>query len=276
MSLVQVFGDGTNEISITQQNRKSILKSACPQRNLSDPLKKIDLFHAKRLFVEKNHKLIYCEVPKVGCSNWKRIIFLLKTNISVRANYIDHEAIHSTKFIKRLSDFPPEQQQMMLQKYTKVMFTRDPLQRIVSAYRDKFLHSGGYYGDHIANRIKSMFRKKEDQSKDNISFEEFVRYLIQKNPKNMDIHWMPMHQLCDPCNINYDILGKFATLKTDSDYVLKVIGAPASIRYPDIKQYNESRTDEKISKYYLSKLPLPMLERLAQIYKLDYILFDYL
>ncbi|XP_053330319.1 carbohydrate sulfotransferase 9-like [Spea bombifrons] len=269
---LHVFPDA-DPILKDQRSRQRILETSCRQRNLTNPSKRITSFLSNRLFVEPRHKFIFCEVPKVGCSNWKRVMFLLTTNLSTKAEHIQHDAIHQTRLLKRLSNFPPEQQQMMLRNYTKVMFTRDPLQRIVSAYRDKFLHSAGYYAT-IANTIKSRFRESVN-SEDAVTFQEFARYVLGENPRRMDIHWMPMHYLCDPCNVNYTILGKFETLKRDADYVLKTIGAPSDISYPTIKRYNESRTDASVSGEYFASLPPGLLERLFRLYKLDFELFDY-
>ncbi|XP_063804734.1 carbohydrate sulfotransferase 8-like [Pseudophryne corroboree] len=264
-----------NEILNAQNHRKHILKTECAQHNLSKPLYKIKAAVAKQLYVEEHHKLIYCEVPKVGCSNWKRILFLLNINLNVDAEYIDHEAVHENALFKRLIDYPPDQQSILLETYTKVLFTRDPLQRLVSAYRDKFLHYGGYYyGTQIANVIKSQYRKN-NKSSESVSFQEFVNFIIDRNAEKLDTHWRPMHYLCDPCNVNYSILGKFETLKVDSDYVLKVVGAPPFLKYPDIKKYNESRTDSKISAKYFAQLPGSLLQKLLKIYKLDFTLFGY-
>nr|DBA14280.1 TPA: hypothetical protein GDO54_005274 [Pyxicephalus adspersus] len=260
---------------ITQSNRKISLKSVCLQSNLTNPSETINPSVAKQLFVEESHKLIYCEVPKVGCSNWKRILFLLKLNLSINAEYIEHEAVHDENFFKKLSDYPPDQQRVILDTYTKVMFTRDPLQRIVSAYRDKFLHyTGVYYGTKIANIIKLKFRGHTN-STEPVSFQEFVHFIVEQKPEGLDKHWRPMHYLCDPCNIDYNVIGRFETLKQDSDYVLQMIGAPSNLKYPEIKKYNESRTDLKISATFFSQLPLHLLQQLLELYKLDLILFGY-
>ncbi|TFJ95386.1 aldo/keto reductase diketogulonate reductase [Platysternon megacephalum] len=42
------------------------------------------------------------------------------------------------------------------------MFTRDPLERLVSAYRDKLLHSEPYYSITVANEMKAMCRKNKN------------------------------------------------------------------------------------------------------------------
>ncbi|CAJ0965812.1 unnamed protein product [Ranitomeya imitator] len=214
------------------------------QHNLKNPSWKIDPLVANQLMVEETHKFLYCEVPKAGCSNWKRIIFLLKMNITLKAEYLEHDAIHSRNVLKRLSDYPEEQQKKMLETYIKVLFTRDPFQRLVSAYRDKLLHGMGYQGIQVPLKIKAMYRKNKN-STENVSFNEFVQYLLTLTPKQMDVHWRPMHYLCDPCNINYDFLGKLETVKKDSDYILKALGAPSALKFPEIKQFNESKTDTK-------------------------------
>uniref|UniRef100_A0A8B9NG03 Carbohydrate sulfotransferase n=1 Tax=Accipiter nisus TaxID=211598 RepID=A0A8B9NG03_9AVES len=106
---------------------------------------KLDSHVANQLFVEHKHKFIYCEVPKVGCSNWKRTIFLLQADLNAEASEIEHDHIHQTSLIKKLGTYPPAIQKEFLNNYTKVMFTRHPLERLVSAYRDKLLHSEPFY-----------------------------------------------------------------------------------------------------------------------------------
>ncbi|OCT68638.1 hypothetical protein XELAEV_18039924mg [Xenopus laevis] len=279
----KVPSSGHDEFLVSQMNRKELLKSVCQQGKLRKPFGRINQFVANRLFVEQKDKFLICEVPKVECTNWKRIILLLKLNLSTDEVHFEHEAVHETSVLKRLSDFPAAQQRMMLDNYTKVMFTRHPFQRIVSAFREKFLHRERYYTN-IANIIKSQVRMVNFSG--NVTFKEFVNYTVQQTPTNLDIHWMPMHLLCDPCNINYNVLGKFETLKRDSDQVLKLIGAPSYLKYPELKHYNEARTDTNrpglaicldtnIVDKYFSTLPLKLVERLTKLYKYDFGLFGY-
>ncbi|MEE6492855.1 hypothetical protein FKM82_016652 [Ascaphus truei] len=267
-----------NNGSVTQNHRKDILKSVCLQNNLtnSSSLYRIDPFVARQLFVVHSHKFIYCEVPKVGCSNWKRIILLLNMTPGViTANDLQHEDIHTTPLLTKLNAYSPEEQKQLLNNYTKVMFTRDPLQRLVSAYRDKFLHAEPYYSTTFADMIKAKVGKKLN-STGNVTFEEFVRYIIQENPRYRDTHWKPMFHLCDPCNIQYDIVGKFETMKQDADYVLKTVGAPKNLTFPSIKHYsNESRTNGNISSEYFRNLPTKLLGHLMDIYRLDFSMFAY-
>ncbi|KFQ31423.1 Carbohydrate sulfotransferase 9, partial [Merops nubicus] len=258
-----------------QTDRKSTLASVCLKNNLLKLRSRLDSYVASQLFVEHKHKFIYCEVPKVGCSNWKRIIFLLQADVKAEASEIEHDHIHQTSLIKKLVSYPPAIQKEFLTNYTKVMFTRHPLERLVSAYRDKLLHSEPFYSITVANDIKAMFRKNKNSS-EKVSFQEFVNFITAKPPSSLDIHWKPMFLLCDPCNIHYDVLGKYETLGLDSKHVLKVIGAPESLQYPSLKRYgSEKRTNGDITMEYLRQLNSEQIEKIKKLYLMDFLLFNY-
>ncbi|NXJ65721.1 CHST9 sulfotransferase, partial [Rostratula benghalensis] len=258
-----------------QNDRKSTLASLCLKNNLLKLSRQLDSDVASQLFVEHKHKFIYCEVPKVGCSNWKRTIFLLQSDLRAEASEIEHDLIHQTSVIKRLVTYPPDIKQDFLNNYTKVMFTRHPLERLVSAYRDKLLHSEPFYSVTVANEIRAMFRKNKNSS-EKVSFQEFVNFITAKPPNTLDIHWKPMFLLCDPCNIHYDILGKYETLGLDSEHVLRVIGAPESLHYPNLKRYSsEKRTNGDITLEYLRQLNSEQMEKIKKLYHMDFVLFNY-
>ncbi|NXB10631.1 CHST8 sulfotransferase, partial [Cnemophilus loriae] len=258
-----------------QNSRKNTLASVCLKNNLNKPRSNSDSRAAGQLLVEHKHKFIYCELPKVGCSNWKRILFLLQSDLNAEASEIEHDHIHSTSVIKRLVTYPPALRKEFLSNYTKVMFTRHPLERLVSAYRDKLLHSEPHYSITVANEIRAMFRKNKS-SPEKVSFQEFVSFIIAKPPHTLDSHWKPMFLLCDPCNIHYDIVGKYETLALDSEHVLKVIGAPESLQYPSLKRYSsEKRTDSDITLEYLRQLTSEQIEKIKKLYEMDFFLFNY-
>ncbi|OCT68633.1 hypothetical protein XELAEV_18039919mg [Xenopus laevis] len=243
----------SEQIVSTQNQRRENVRVICRQNNLTSYSRRIRHSVAKQLYVVHSHKFIYCEVPKVGCSNWKRIILLLNSSLTLTANELAHHVVHTSPNLKKLSLYPPAEQVELLNNHTTVMFTGHSLdlERLVSAYRDKFLHDDGkYYSSMFANEIKKAVRKNAD-STERISFKEFVNFIVLKNPKQKDVHWRPMLELCDPCNIHYDIIGKFETIKQDAAYVLRSIRAPKDLKYPDIKHYaNETRTNDIITLQY--------------------------
>ncbi|XP_075049524.1 carbohydrate sulfotransferase 9-like isoform X4 [Mixophyes fleayi] len=262
--------------SVTYEHRRAIVELYCEKNNLINSSVSLDQRVAAQLYVEHSHKFIYCEVPKVGCSNWKRIILLLNDSLGRSLTELKHYAVHTSSLLIKLRSYPPSIQTQLLANYTKVMFTRDPLERVVSAYRDKFLHEDDiYYSRNIANRIKRTVRKNEN-STENITFEEFVRYIVQEDRRYRDTHWRPMYHLCDPCNIHYDIIGKFETIKQDADFVLKTIGAPKDLSYPNMKHHsNDTRTNDQISKHYLESLSSSLFGQLVNVYSVDFSMFEY-
>ncbi|XP_039179862.1 carbohydrate sulfotransferase 9-like [Crotalus tigris] len=257
----------------TQNDRKTNLDSICLSKNLKKLKRKLDVHVARQLFVDEKYKFIYCEVPKVGCSNWKKIVLLLRLNLSRDVFEVSQEEIHKTNLLKRLSSYPSKQQAEFLNSFTKVMFTRHPLERLVSAYRDKLLHDEPYYSITVANKIKALFRTDKNLTGP-VTFQEFVNYVITSNDKHLDIHWKPMFQLCDPCNIHYDILGKYETLQEDVNHTLSRLRVPEIVRYPDSKFYAQ-RTNKNFTTQYLKKLDWNQIQKLMKLYQIDFSLFNY-
>ena len=66
------------------------------------------------------------------------------------------------KYLKHLGQFEPKQREMIMRDYFKFMFVRDPLDRLLSAYKDRFLlnHSYEYFKE--GREIFKAFRSKEE------------------------------------------------------------------------------------------------------------------
>ncbi|XP_078518136.1 carbohydrate sulfotransferase 9-like [Lissotriton helveticus] len=262
---------------VIQLHRKNILNSMCARYNISNSTRFLNRSLASQLYVEHNHKLIYCEVPKTGCSNWKRILYLLQINVTKEPGEIAHEFVHNTSTLLRLVDYPPHQQMAMLNNYTKVMVSRHPLERLTSAYKNKFLHKekSEFYSKLVAGKIKKMFRNSTNSS-GVVTFQEFVGYVLKENPKFRDTHWNAASHICSPCSIHYDILGKFETIKDDAEHVLRLIGAPMHLHFPNIKQHpNEIETNKRMIKQYFQNLSSEYFQPLQDFYHLDFTLFNY-
>jgi hypothetical protein len=138
-----------------------------------------------------------------------------------------------------------------LDSYTKAIFVRHPLERLLSAFRSKFqtlTPKTEYYRAHYGNMIARRYRgsqamisldghartvaSRRSQSKppvDDITFPEFVRFVAgQRGPGALDRHWKPMSDLCRPSDIQYDFVGRYERLEEDADRLLRRIGANVS------------------------------------------------
>ena len=89
-----------------------------------------------RFFVNDQRKYIYCPIPKAACSSWK--LTLLRLTGKDISNVISvHYAKQTDKILKRAEHYNATELESRLKNYYKFMFVREPLERLVSAYRDK-------------------------------------------------------------------------------------------------------------------------------------------
>jgi Sulfotransferase family len=82
-----------------------------------------------------------------------------------------------------LYSFSPVDIQNRLQTYFKFMFVRDPLDRLLSAYYDKFVRiNGTYFTERYGRRIITKYRRNATEESlafgHDVRLDEFVKYLI--------------------------------------------------------------------------------------------------
>uniref|UniRef100_A0A1A8GQT7 Carbohydrate sulfotransferase n=1 Tax=Nothobranchius korthausae TaxID=1143690 RepID=A0A1A8GQT7_9TELE len=262
------------------ETRKHLMKEMCAKYKGSIS-KTITPDHVKQIFVEDRNKLLYCSVPKSGCSNWKRTLMVLSGQAS-NAENIHHDMVHYGGHIKTLNMFNQKEIMHRLETYTKFMFVREPLERIVSAYRDKFENPNEYYhnlfGKPIISKYRVMPSEEALKTGNGVTFEEFIRYLLDVHrPVGMDIHWEQANQLCHPCLIHYDLIGKFENMEEESNFLLRTIGAPPSLMLPSFKDRNpkDARTSKQITEKYFSQVTMMERQRMYDFYYMDYLMFNY-
>ncbi|XP_072236255.1 carbohydrate sulfotransferase 8-like [Leuresthes tenuis] len=268
------------ELSSILQARQQLMKEICAKYK-SSISKTITRNHVKHLFVEDKYKLLYCQVPKAGCSNWKRTLIVLAGQAS-NAQSIKHDTVHYGGYLKTLDSFDRKQIMHRLETYKKILFVREPLERVVSAYRDKFENPNDYYHSLFGKPIISKYRVnpsgKALKTGSGVTFKEFVQYLLDVHrPIGMDIHWEQVNQLCHPCLIDYDFIGKFENMEEESNFLLRLIGAPSSLRLPSFKDRNPSdkRTSMEITEKYFSQVSMLERQRVYDFYYMDYLMFNY-
>ncbi|XP_038248047.1 carbohydrate sulfotransferase 9 isoform X1 [Dermochelys coriacea] len=273
--------DRWKNIDEAQEKRRYFLYDFCKKYSSENRLRTHLVRMVSRIYVEDRHKILYCEVPKAGCSNWKRVLMVLN-GLASSAYSISHDAVHYGKHLKKLDSYDLKGIQTRLNTYTKTIFVRDPMERLVSAFRDKFEHPNSYYhpvfGKAIIKKYRLNAREEALKTGSGVKFEEFVRYLLDsQRPVGMDIHWEQISKLCHPCLINYDFIGKFETLEEDANYFLQLIGAPADLKFPNFKDRHSSdeRTNMEVVRQYLKELSGSERQLTYDFYYLDYLMFNY-
>ncbi|KAJ8260047.1 hypothetical protein GJAV_G00176460 [Gymnothorax javanicus] len=264
----------------THQGRRQILEDACHaytrKRRVLIPE---DLKH---LIVDDQHRLLYCYVPKVACTNWKRVLMVLTGDGRYRDPLkIPANEAHVAGNLRTLSEYSTAEINHRLRTYLKFIFVREPFERLVSAYRNKFTRSYNTafhkrYGTKIIRRHRPNPRPEALDRGDDVSFEEFVYYLVDPHTQReepFNEHWERVHSLCHPCLIHYDVVGKYETLEQDSHYVLQLAGAEAEVRFPTSGKSTRT-TGDMAAQFFRSISPFYQ-KKLYNLYKMDFLLFNY-
>ncbi|MEJ1286660.1 carbohydrate (N-acetylgalactosamine 4-0) sulfotransferase 8 [Cricetulus griseus] len=270
----------------SQQERKRVMREACAKYRASSSggsssRKAVTARHVSRVFVEDRHRVLYCEVPKAGCSNWKRVLMVLAGLASSTAD-IQHNTVHYGSALKRLDTFDRQGIAHRLSTYTKMLFVREPFERLVSAFRDKFEHPNSYYhpvfGKAILARYRANASREALRTGSGVRFPEFIQYLLDVHrPVGMDIHWDHVSRLCSPCLIDYDFVGKFESMEDDANFFLHLIRAPGNLTFPRFKDRHsqEARTTSRITRDYFAQLSSLQRQRTYDFYYMDYLMFNY-
>ncbi|KAK2152302.1 hypothetical protein LSH36_332g01009 [Paralvinella palmiformis] len=266
--------------------RKKHLKLSCEQLGLGDTTLNNDTvghLDVSRIYVDDKYKLLYCEVPKVACTNWKRILLILtgKMNTTdptqLRSSLV--HTIYQSKYLRTLNTYRPEEILFRIRQYYKFMFVREPLERIVSAYRNKFLTSYNQpfrlrYGRQIIRRYRENATKHSLQYGDDVRFNEFVQYLLDlKANEVFDIHWRHFYKLCHPCQLRYNFIGKHETLTEDVKFIFEELRIKQLFTFPEPPNKSQPTTD--LTKSILANLSFKQLHDLWRLYSIDATLFGY-
>ncbi|KAK4314056.1 hypothetical protein Pmani_014646 [Petrolisthes manimaculis] len=168
----------------------------------------------------------------------------------------------------------------LLRSYRKVMLARRPDHRLVSTFRDKLEHRTGQervdFHAYLSWKIKEKFGHVSAQ----LTFQDFVSYIVQQGEQEevlLDPHWRSLYQMCNPCVIKYDFIGKFECLVEDISYAFKMMKEDDDEEIDDDFPFSSRApaTTQSLAHTYLSQLtPHQRLDILSK-YLLDYLIFDY-
>ena len=246
----------------TQTARKRHLEEYCLTHSFNKDPKDAEL---QFIIVDDEHKLIYCSIPKVASTTWKRVLADLR---GLKQGVF----VHRPKLWRRLREYNEEERSFRLKNYFKFIFVREPFHRFLSAFKDKFIGKNRVLSKNIRRTIVKRYRPNDfdPNGENNVSFSEFAQFYsrahINRNP-----HWRQYEDLCHPCVVNYDFIGHLETMQKDASLLLKMAGIDDRVTFPPIHNAT-SRSD--VLRYY-SKVPSEYIARLGEIYRHDFEMFGY-
>lgn len=254
-----------NIMASRQQERKRQVSDYCKTAKIS-ALQPRTLNH---FIVDNKHRIVYCYIPKVACTTWKKIMAHLVG--------LQSKSVHQQRF-NLLSSHSKAKAHLILQSYYKFLFVREPFERLLSAYKDKFTRKTNVwkkYEKKVKRSVRLRVGANATTIADNgeITFQEFITYLIDVNSKGSRVneHWRHYDSLCHPCNINFDFIGHYGTLEDDAPFVLHEAGVDQFVSFPPV---HFTSTKDDLERYY-SKVPREDIIRLQRIYRRDFEMFGY-
>ena len=238
-----------------------------------------------------------CSIGKVGSRNLLKYLIQLG-NESLTDEFLEETKIYpllnsmSAKCSKRpspllgdailyrLSTYSQVEIDTRMKQYKKVMFTRNPLDRFLSAWKDRFIDGDFPNYRKLGGTIIKNFRlnpTRREISQGKITLHEFFQYIdsLTTLSRIWDRHWRPMHETCYPCAIDYDFIGSIEQVDDDTWEMGKLLTGRKDL--PKILTMREPIPIEKDMRYIeLKKIPRQLVERVMKYhYQRDYDLFGY-
>ena len=176
----------------------------------------------KHIFLDHKYKILFCTIPKVSGTSWKKKLLAMNSiqtyiNLENRKD-LKHRHINEALNKHNVDTLKSDQDLKNFLNYTKIMFVREPVERLISAFHDKFnpnQHSDHYFkkvGREISVNYYGNGTDRSGVNHRNVTFEQFVKYIVDLHKRNetykYDEHWASYNDLCLPCTIDYDIIGE--------------------------------------------------------------------
>ena len=199
-------------------------------------------------------------------------------------------------------------------KYFKrrLINTRHPFSRLWSAYNSKFTKYSElknktsktfkdfnhYYKFINENYETGKAEKTQDLKRHYVTFKNFLNFIIDYDQYNilgpMNIHWVPIHRYCNPCQIDYtDILRTELLAKESREFFLNIgidVSVPSKSEVKEVSQIAKREAEKtgtdpedpeltNIASFEViaafKNITKEMKYKLYEIYKYDFLLFGY-
>ena len=170
---------------------------------------------------------------------------------------------------------------------TKFLNVRHPFSRLISAFRNKIsgetprITQDRSFTDvalHIVHKYRKGARAKDfNVTTLRVTWDEWIQYLTDPDElSRFDPHWREMYKLSLPCLVNYDLIAKLETVESDMEFLLDFLGLK-HFHFPTFRPPYHRDGEDKVDliQLYFGNMSTRHLQRLYDVYKLDFELFGY-
>ncbi|KAF0299159.1 Carbohydrate sulfotransferase 11 [Amphibalanus amphitrite] len=179
----------------------------------------------------------------------------------------------------------------------RFLVVRHPFERLLSAFRDKIENNGRRQGQAYwvkAVKMVRLHRRKDvvpqpvsaaelngppppppPRQPAPLTFPEFLRSVAAQDVG--DEHWKPYFAHCTPCNVDYDLIGKFETLEEDNRYIADQIGIKdyTELLLPQLGNRNKRGPTSNTTREYFSQVTRSELMKVYKMFYMDFLMFNY-
>lgn len=273
------------------QKRTQRIADVCRQRK-KGPVMPYEHVYAnegrKHLIYNDDKKIIYCFLPKVANTNFRRVFLGLEGAVPMdKVSELDGYTIYflMQNKLKYLYKESAEKQTKLMSEYRKFLVVREPLERLLSGYRNKFFHPNKQHQEEYHNRylefyqkhpnLKTLRKVRTNFSAGPLRFEEFLVYYVDCFDTNwyLNEHFVPEYLLCHPCDINFDYIGKYESINRDTDYIFQRLGV--GIKFPGKNDNYSSVSTTSVAESYYKPVSSQTLKEVMKILSPDYTIFGY-
>ena len=230
-------------------------------------------------FYNPRYRFLYAPVPKSACSSLKAILYRLELLDQPHLPAFlprDYAGLSFHLFMDHtytLARREAEDARAILQSpdVFKFTFVRHPLDRIASAFQNKFVTEryNSEQWEHTKPVLKALLSENARPDLDAITFEQFVSYLVRTPDANLDKHWRSQHTFLAP-GINFH-LGHVENFDADFRRFAERLGLPVDAIHANRTRRNQTPLPDEP---YWTMTPdqlrgLPALPSNRQMYSLE-------
>jgi len=193
--------------------------------------------------VLETYKLLFFDVPKVGSTGFKQLFLRMTGSELWKERNADQLHWKATTHLRTLSNYTLEEAQVMMTSpnWNRVIFVRDPKERLLSAFLDKVVRNRGVYAGRACCKkyhyVREFREKKWGASKREIqcmhevfTFEGFLR-LATTECKD-EPHWRAQSRRVDSDFWGYiNFVGYMDSIAKDAKSMLELLAPDAWDKY---------------------------------------------
>ena len=232
----------------------------------------------RHLLLDDKHDILFCFVPKIGCTNLKLLVFvsqgiIRRSELRKARDEVDQRALEGAMFRNSFISVKDDSRKVTaIQSYYKYTMFRNPLERLASGFRSK-VERFPLVGLNLDSPHFNWFRMdiykaahpqefkvwKMNKGKKaiNITFPDFIDYWTHNSVLNkvdgyLDEHFLMITEMCQPCRTRFDFYGNFRHFARDAQVLIDKIGGSSSDLRQGYYSDDTASTDSRMRLYYSS------------------------